>query len=143
MLLKTGDMMSLIGIQPVIVTTNSCLKSNHTLVMGAGAAKQLATRIPQLPVTLGQLIKPGDTYGFMYLPHYMAGVFQTKHHWKAPSDLNLIIHSTSMLNQYASVHTHETLNLNFPGIGLGGLPRKAVLPIISTLPDNITVWEYT
>jgi hypothetical protein len=32
--------------------------------------------------------------------------------------------------------------MNFPGIGWGGLNRLEVLPIISSLPDNVEIWEY-
>lgn len=71
----------------------------------------------------------------------LVGAFQVKFNWWAPAQLELIGYSTDMLLTRAANIPLESVSLNFPGIGNGGLKREEVLPIIERLPANVTVWE--
>lgn len=138
----------------VIVTTNGMLRSsNQHLVMGGGAAKEARDRIQGVETLCGKAIVSYGTqeasgewrYGFLPISQrlvyqqYGFGIFQTKYHWQQKSDLNLIRFSTEMLCAYALEHSDQTFQLNYPGVGLGGLIPNDVFPIIRTLPANVIV----
>ena len=77
----------------------------------------------------------------------LTGCFMVKDHWMEKAKLSLIKDSCldlcDILDSVAVVHDSPIrVDLNFPGIGNGGLPREDVLPIIEQLPDNVHVWEY-
>lgn len=146
MILKHGNIWEALALSDLLcITTNSTLMSNGELVMGAGIALQAKQRFPELPRQLGEIIrKTRPFYGLVYLPieggRYL-GAFQTKTHWRSPSTTDLIRRSTKMLAELAEANPYWRIDLNFPGIGRGGLPRSVVLPIIQALPDNVHVWE--
>lgn len=143
MTLHKGDMMSRLGTgEWVFVTTNSFITSRGSLVMGAGAAAALAAAKPGVPLLLATYIEHLEFYGVVWLPSLKVGAFQTKRHFQDPSDLPTITRSTAILAQWATLHPTYTINLNFPGIGFGKLQRPKVLPVVSTLPDNVHVWEH-
>lgn len=138
----------------ILVTTNSYVRSNGTLVMGRGAASEIKCYYPPAESVFGHLVKacPGvglKRYGVLLaprvgnwlpgLPQYQWGIFQVKYHWNKPALPDLISHSTSKLMEIA--HLYPSISLNFPGIGNGGLGRDEVLPLIECLPSNVTVWE--
>lgn len=136
-----------------LVTTNGMMKEDkNVLVMGRGAAKQANQLVPGLDAHLGNLItilctQRGEEYwlhGLMIDPlgRVNVGAFQTKTHWSHDSTIAMIAFSTGQLWQWSQTHRNITVNLNFPGIGLGGLQRSVVLPVIEWLPDNVRVWEY-
>lgn len=146
-----------------LFTANGRLKQGtDILVMGKGAAKQANDLVPGLDRHFGELLRmfawpmkyaglPADQapvaflYGLMidpYWPTQNIGAFQTKLHWQHDSTIALIAFSTGQLWKWCQTHRNITINLNFPGIGLGGLHRDMVLPIIEWLPDNVVVWEY-
>ena len=136
-----------------IVTTNSYLRSDNALVMGRGAAKQLANRVPMIPHGFGRHIKQicGDlgTYSVLILPyrtgskHYMGlGAFQVKYHYNEDACIKLIAHATNQLKHLAEIGNDERYDMNYPGIGNGRLSMDDVAPIIETLPDNVHVWTF-
>jgi len=47
-----------------------------------------------------------------------------------------------MNDLHLSSKENKRIDLNFPGIGNGKLPRHQVLYLLEDLPDNIHVWEY-
>ena len=115
--------------------------------MGAGFAKQVKQRYPELPRYFGKVLLNKPNYGLCILDINQSnnivaiGAFQTKIDWAQKSQYFLIKNSTYLLAQ-ASRKTNYTYLLPFPGIGLGGLDRKKVLPIIKNLPDNVIIYEY-
>lgn len=145
--LAKGDMWSVYPTADVFcITTNATLKDNGELVMGAGIALEVARRFPTFPALIGK--KLIDIYGpTRILPDYgflllgKIALFQTKRHWHPKAELSLIQLSTQGLLEHCQAHPEAKVHLNFPGIGRGGLPKKAVLPIIQALPDSVTVWE--
>jgi hypothetical protein len=133
----------------IFVTANSYITTKGDLVMGRGAALELATRYPDLKSEFGSIIKEWcghlGVYGTLVIPVYNEhstldnrqtyGIFQVKKHFKNLAELDLIKISADMLNK-----NPLTISMNFPGIGNGGLKAKDVLPIIEFLDDNVTVY---
>lgn len=126
-----------------IFTGNSVIKNNGALVMGSGMAKQVRDRIPGIDLLLGKSItqrnKQLRVYGFVH--NRKIGVFQTKIHYNEKSSDWIITQSTESLCTFARHHKDKKIHMNYPGIGLGGLTKEVVLPIIKQLPDNVYVWS--
>ena len=147
MKLAEGDMWSVYDQADLfLVTTNSVLNRHGALVMGAGIARQTKERFPGLDAALGSaVVQAGDTYGLLVSPRWPTaklGAFQTKIHWHNPASVELINFSTSKLLAWCKAHPTARVHLNMPGVGLGGLSREHVLPLLEVLPDTVTVWEY-
>jgi len=69
----------------LLVTTNSTVRRDGTLVMGRGAALEAQQRYPALPARLGHAVLDRPIYGIelaWYEPPTMLGVFQVKAHWR-------------------------------------------------------------
>ena len=145
MIRETGDMWSIYEMTDFyIVTTNSYIRKDGSLVMGRGAAKQVASHLPQIPAQLARQTTHLGTYGvIIHLrePTHI-GAFQVKHHFGDAAQLSLIKHSTIMLRNIAHALPSHRFDMNFPGIGNGRLSYDAVLPIIVTLPDNVHIWTF-
>lgn len=131
-----------------LVTTNSFIKKNKELTMGRGIAKEMAEFDDQTPIYFGrEILDYGHhmrVYGLFVpslWPIRKEGAFQTKIHWHDRAEAEIISVSTKMLNQWAFTHPDKRIDLNFPGIGYGGLDRFEVLPIIQQLPDNVHIWS--
>lgn len=145
MKLATGNMFS----RPAsltLVTTNSYVRSNGTLVMGAGAAHHLKRYFLTAEEVFGRMILAHPpTASFTIWKQYKIltvgpwGIFQVKYHWGRPALPELITLSVAALTLISP--QYESISLNYPGIGNGGLSRKVVEPLIELLPDNVTVWE--
>lgn len=143
----------------IFVTTNSFTNRQGELIMGAGAAKEAADRFHKLPYIFGKILrdrkKTKNVFGIMdtseiyftdshgnkapYLVGTQIGAFQTKTNPAASADIEVIKQSTRMLKFWAD--KWERIALNFPGIGLGKLDEKDVMPIIETLPDNVYIYK--
>lgn len=112
--------------------------------MGAGIAKEAKQKWKTLPKTLGTIIKDQEVYGLKVNPRYpeaKLALFQTKTDWRLPSTLEIIQVSANMLHDWVLWEGPQRVDLNFPGIGYGGLAEKNVLPIISSLPDCVHIWR--
>lgn len=155
MILERGDMWSVFGTTDwFLITTNPIVNKAGLAVMGRGMAKQAADRFPALRADLASRIKSrklaGNLCGAYTIGAYdgtKVGCFMVKDHWKEQARLSLISQSCQdlceVIDSNAVVHDYPIrVDLNFPGIGNGGLAREAVLPIIERLPDNVHVWEY-
>lgn len=158
MILAKGDMFKSYA-HAVIVTGNATMKNDGAIVMGAGAAKQARDKFPGVDKAFGDrlnksghtIIRPhqlnhsgGDPYGLLLTPRNggVIALFQVKWHFKSDADLELIAYSSEQLRHLAMITwQHWTISLNFPGIGNGRISKESVMPIISRLPDNVTVWE--
>ena len=132
-----------------LVSTNSTIRQDGALVMGRGIARQAKERFPGLDVALGRQIQAlcgnQGIYGLLVSPRWPAaklGAFQVKQHYSQPASLELIWRSAAALCVWCIKHPTATVAVNFPGIGNGRLRREAVLPIVSQLPDQVTIWEY-
>jgi hypothetical protein len=127
----------------IIVTTNSFLTSEVKLVMGRGAAWQLKTRVPGIDGIFGKMIHDScghlGCYGLIFHKRY--GAAQVKYRFNEKARLQLIRLSMNMLSVKASKNRNRIFNINFPGIGNGGLKRDQVESLLKVLPDNVHVWE--
>jgi len=131
----------------LLFTANSVLTRSGALVMGAGAARALRDRIPGVDRVLGRRLAAAGApavYGLLVVRgrRIRIGAFQTKRHWREPSDLELIRLATRRLLAYLEDHPEvRRVDLNFPGVGLGGLSERTVRPILEALPPFVHVWK--
>lgn len=147
---QRGDMWTAFATADLfLITTNSVIRKDGALIMGRGIAKQARERFPGVAEALGQHIlntcgSLGE-YGLLISPRWPTaklGAFQVKRHFSQIASLELIRRSTAALCAWCSEHPDASVHLNFPGIGNGRLRCENVLPIISQLPDQVTIWEY-
>jgi hypothetical protein len=125
------------------VTTNGNVRANGMAVMGAGVAKVCRDRFPQTPVILGQKLALIGNQVHYLLTHNKTHIFSfpTKHDWRHPSDMNLIVASARTLAELANLRPDCTFVLTRPGCGCGGLSWLSVKDTISFLPDNCWIIE--
>jgi hypothetical protein len=137
-----------------VITTNSFITAerfghDERLVMGRGIALEARNRFPDIDRRLAKLIKSKCGHlGRYYLvidPATHIAAFQVKQDWRNPADTALILGSTNALIRWLAVGATDAgtlrVALNFPGIGNGRLSRADVLPCLSSLPANVTIWE--
>lgn len=122
------------------ITTNSFIKKDGRLVMGAGIAKQVRDSVKDIDKRFGDGIFHLTEYNLVKAGKFYA--FQVKYHFKDNADLDLIERTTHKLKVGCEKRPDLKVFLNFPGIGNGHLSREQVLPIVEQLPDNVTIWEY-
>ena len=138
---KTGEMFRAEGF--IIVTTNSFLTSEVKLVMGRGAALQLKRKVPGIEKIFGKMIheKCGHLglYGLIFHERY--GAAQVKYRFNEKARFELIRISMTMLSVVAGRDRKRIFNINFPGIGNGGINKPQVESYLKILPDNVHVWE--
>lgn len=137
-----GDILSFKDADAICFTSNGIVKSNGELTMGAGCAKAFRDRFPNIARAAGVHVK---TFGNVPA---VVGVdksngsnrcivnFPTKNHWKAPADMDLIRQSAKKLVAIADRAGWKKVYLNFPGVGLGQLPKELVQEIIEPIFDD-------
>lgn len=145
------------------ITTNLGWKLNGENVMGAGVAKEAATRFPKLPKwygTICQQIANGAAHHWItFAPHDVApvagwlGCFPTKildrqkpHlSWQRDSTLHCIERSCIELKaHHLDIIAGKPVYLPLPGCGNGGLDPKDVRPLLLKYfrkVPNLTVLE--
>jgi hypothetical protein len=151
--LEKGNMWSVYDESDLFcITCNSSLLNNGNLVVGRGIAKEAADRLPDLAFMIGYEVQrecgPYGIYGLI-IPHYKfylriekIAAFQTKTYWRQPARLDIILRSVAALLKWIEDHPEaKRIDLNFPGIGLGGLSKDEVLPLIQVLPGKVHIWE--
>lgn len=144
MQLVQGNIWNNQSLSYICITTNSIVKANGNLTMGAGIAKEANDRVSGLAKDLGKQIKARDLEGKFYglllsKEKYIA--FQTKLHWKEDSPIEVVTKSIDMLRRLALKYPNKTFGLPFPGIQNGGLKPKDVLPLLQVLPNNVLVYH--
>lgn len=150
MIMEKGDMWSVFGKTDFfLVTTNPIVRKDGACVMGAGIAKQFAERYPKGPYNLGAEIREHTERGFLLecgmfgrYDSQSVGFFMVKDYWANKAKLRIIRDSARKLRDWANINHEIRFDLNFPGIGNGGLTKKEVLPMLEDLPDNVHIWEY-
>lgn len=136
----------------ILVTANSYITKDGRLVMGRGAALELKNLIPGFDFRAGERLLGScghlGKYGVEFFSYNYAdglallGIFQVKYNFKDRADLDLIKYSTDkLLSKWVELvdKGYDAISMNFPGIGYGGLNFEDVLPIVSVLPDNVTL----
>lgn len=153
MINATGNIWSRLGTgEHICITTNSCIRYsgsdqfaiNRQLVMGAGAARDLKHYMPTAPTEAAKYI---SHLGLYYLVPIGAcqtcpiHLFQVKKHYRQPAELYIIAEAVCRLAKLALKYPKDIFNLNYPGIGYGGLPISKVAPYVNALPNNVIVWQ--
>lgn len=147
---KSGDIWSQYGKDGHIIMVTTCGVLTRTgLVMGAGIALEARQKEPKLPHNFmtkiheirGHVDLGIAHYGLLFHETWDIGAFQTKYHYKHDSSIELIQYSTAKLLALALQWPDSSFHLNFPGIGLGKLNPNDIKPILSVLPDNVTIWS--
>lgn len=149
MILEKGNMWDAFGKGIFMITTNPIIRKDGAVVMGRGIAAEAKERFPQLPYDFANQIRyqPWRYVGAIgYYTDVPIWFFRVKDHWAQQAKIEIIKHSAFGVSGMCKSWYNKTkplrIDLNFPGIGNGGLKREDVLPIIETLPDNVHVWEY-
>lgn len=152
-LFKIGDMLQEVGRPGTLVCVTTCgiTKADGSLVMGAGAAKQLAALAPTAPFDFGHtytIRRHPSPYLLVIVPcsaswHLRSylGAFQVKRHWREPASVQLIRDAALILGWVARREPDLKIHLNYPGIGCGHLDPATVAPLLEALPLNVTVWR--
>ena len=159
MIYKYGNMLDNIKDDEniTLITCNSTIKKDGSLVMGKGIAKQMKEKFPGIDYMFGNNIRL--TISSLYsITNYLIssfkyaslncnesftlGAFQVKESFKDKADLELIEASTRILKTRVENSPAQIWNLNFPGIGCGCRSIEEVEPIIKILPDNVHIWRF-
>jgi hypothetical protein len=74
-------------------------------------------------------------------PKGRIGLFQVKIRFSDMASLDLIRASVEKLVQWCKQNPTVAVNLNFPGIGNGGLSEAVVRPLLDSLPDQVRIWK--
>lgn len=95
----------------------------------------------------------GFVYGFVGVigsgaTDKTVGLFQTKIHYSDPARLSLIGHAIVRMNAWLKwlygfdeFPPNPKVVMCFPGIGLGGLRRESVLPLLEDLDPSVEIYE--
>jgi hypothetical protein len=148
MILERGNMWDVWGNTSLfLITTNPITRKDGAAVMGRGIALEAAKKYPEIQRSFGQLLQESDSSREMCnwictIDGQKVGYFMVKNHWAAPADLGIIERSVYSLLDWIDDDVLGRIDLNFPGIGNGSLPRRDVLPLIQKLPDSVHIWEY-
>lgn len=136
----------------LLVTTNAHKRTDQSIVMGRGAAKQLALMIDGIDVDLGRKIKHLEPYGIVWSKYELdigewnvpnLGAFQVKRSFKDKASLDLIERSCVMLRRWCKANPKAKVRLNYPGIGNGGLSEAEVGPLLQQCLDlrQVSIWK--
>lgn len=136
------------------ITTNGEIRSDGTAVMGRGIAEQAKTRWPGISKVLAnELRKNGNVPNFIgYVDRHLRWTFSwpppkdmkqtllwsfpTKHHWKDPSDIRLIVNSAQLLKYEARDFDDIEIAIPRPGCANGGLRWEDVRPHLAGVLDE-------
>jgi hypothetical protein len=134
----TGNMWD-IEADAYCITTNGFVKKNGEAVMGAGCAKEAATRYPSLPAVLGIHIKLRGNLVWLYEVTPPLLMFPVKHNWYEKADLELIVKSAVDLMKWVDGKQWQKVLLPRPGCGNGKLKWDDVKIVLEPILDN-RIW---
>ena len=152
MILEKGNMWDVWGKTDFFcITTNSFINRHDNLAMGKGIALEANKRFKHLSKNAATQMFLDDVnhlgfYGTMIVntDDWVGNdimFFQTKYHFNDITNMVLLRKSLHSLFRWILQCPTQRFDLNFPGIGYGGLERETVLPYIKLLPDNVHIWE--
>lgn len=120
------------------ITTNGSIKSNGECVMGRGIALTCKQMFPNIPMTLGNLIRirGNHVHKLGTYKSYTIFSFPVKHNWWEVADIELIKRSCVELTQMLDKLHLKSVLLPRPGCGNGKLDWQLVKPVIAKLLDD-------
>lgn len=125
-------------------TSNSYITNDGCLAMGKGAALTVKNSYPDIDRDFGRVLKDKHLkdYHVSWLRPPGIGAFQVKRNFKDRASISLIRDSATVLNEFAKLHPNDVIQVNFPGIGYGGLDFDDVYSVLKQQcpQDNITFW---
>lgn len=134
------------------ITNNPIITKAGKVVMGRGIAKQAKDRLANCDRHFADKLGRAGYNSVGIINYYPTddsctewvalGWFMVKDHWQRPASLAIIQESSRQLEVLARVFPDDRFLLNMPGTGNGNRDREEVLPLLSSLPDNVEVWEY-
>lgn len=137
---KTGDIWEYTrNCDWLCITTNGIVKKNGRAVMGRGIALQAKRRFPYIDLVLAERIRSrGNVVSpLVKAENYWILSFPTKHHWRTPSDIDLIRRSAEQLKQHFDEQEKKPLVvMPRPGCGNGQLEWSDVKRVIEPILDD-------
>lgn len=138
---KKGEMFDAPGIH--IVTANSFISGEGTLVMSMGAGLSLKSRYPDLPRTFGTIVKDycGHLGRYGLLLYGNKGILQTRYEMGGKMDMDVIKYGLKILYSIAEGNPRMTYHLNHPGVSLNKMSMPEVDKLLEMLPKNVWIWN--
>lgn len=121
------------------ITTNGFVKKNGKAVMGAGCAKEAATKWPLLPKVLGYHIQQEGNRVWCWGENPKLVMFPVKHNWWEKADMDLILESAYSLMAFVTMENWKKVLLPRPGCGNGKLNWEDVKAELWPILDE-RVW---
>lgn len=127
----------------ICITSNSIIRDNGRLVMGAGVAKYFRDSVYNIDKIAGDsVILNGNIFQKILtrndINYYL---FPTKNNWKDNSDINLIKYSAKQLNEYIFENKIiDNFILPMPGCRNGGLNKNIVLKELENIINTDVVY---
>lgn len=138
-----------------LFTANATIKNNGALVMGRGMARRVRDRFPGIDKKIGEEIRrtcgAQGRYGLLvsnqwrkrYAEDKMSmGAFQVKRHFRDQASVALIEYAADGLKRFVRENPGLRIDLNYPGIGNGGLTPSVVEPLLRSVPDTVHIWRF-
>lgn len=119
----------------IAIAANGVVKPNGEAVMGAGQAKEAATRFPRLPKSLGTKIQIGGNHPNIF-PTLRIITWPTKEHFSNPSEIPLILEGIPVIRGLLDLYQIPSLYCPRLGCGLGHLNWDDVRAALTPLVDD-------
>jgi Macro domain len=127
----------------ICFTSNGVVKTDGSLVMGAGNALAFKNKFPGIDKRAGQQVREFGNHVnsiFVVGPNLTWVLsFPTKNHWRDQSDIELIKRSAHELMEHSSGLGWKNIYLPAPGIGHGGLSWAVVKNAIESIFDDTII----
>jgi len=138
---KKGDMFDAPGVH--IVTANSCISSDGTLVMGLGAALAFKKKYPEASKLFGCMVKEycGHLGRYGLLLYGNKGILQTRQDMQGKMDTELIKYGLNILRAVAAGNPGTTYHLIHPGLSLNKMSLPEIDAVLDELPENVWIWQ--
>jgi hypothetical protein len=138
---QKGEMFDTPGIH--IVTANSYISSDGTLVMSMGAGLAMKERFPELPKIFGTMIKEycGHLGRYGLILYGSKGILQTRYDLSGKMEPELIKYGLKVLFSVAEGNPALKYHLNHPGVSLNKMSIPGIDTLLGSLPENVRIWE--
>jgi hypothetical protein len=136
-----GEMFDHPGIH--IVTSNSYISDDGTLVMSMGAGLALKTRYPDLPKIFGTMVKGfcGHLGSYGLILYGGNGIIQTRRDIQGKMEPDLIKYGLKILYCVAGGSPSQIFHLAHPGLSLHDMSMPEIDRILEGLPGNVWIWK--
>ncbi len=138
---RTGEMFDVQGIH--IVTANSFISGDGTLVMNMGAGLAMKMRYPEVSKIFGMMIKNYcghmGKYGLLLCGN--KGILQTRCDLQGKMDPELIKYGLKILYAVSEGNHDLLFHLNHPGVSLNKISIAEIDNLLQLLPENVNIWD--